>query len=85
MQREPVFDYCVMKLGRVAVFLKESSCLYTVCVTSTFSFVKHDASLRESSASTFSDCVSWSTSSSGCDIVFLSSSCVTDTTSGSKT
>ena len=51
-------------LGRVGVFLKESSCFFTVCATSTFSFVEHAASLRESSAYTFFNCVSWSTSSS---------------------
>ena len=45
-------------LGRVEVFLKASSCFFTVCATSTFSFVRHAASLRESSASTLSDCVS---------------------------
>ena len=70
--------------GRVEVFLKESSCFFTVCATSTFGFVKHAASLREISASKFSDCVSWSTSHYSCNIVFLNSLCVTHTTTGSR-
>ena len=49
-------------LARVEVSRNESSWFCTVCATSILSFAKHAGSLRKSSATTFSDCVSWSTS-----------------------